>query len=49
MTGGLVLGGDGDDTLDAADGAPDRLACGAGVDTILADPIDSLSLCEQPG
>jgi hypothetical protein len=37
-----------DDTLDARDGYPDRVFCGAGTDTALLDPLDTVaSTCEN--
>ena len=38
--------GAGDDTIRARDGRRDRVRCGAGTDSVAADPIDLLSGCE---
>lgn len=38
----VLAGGGGTDTIDARDGEPDRVICGAG-DTVLADPSDQVS------
>jgi Ca2+-binding RTX toxin-like protein len=40
-------GGNGNDTIMARDGAADRIACGAGVDTVTADPADAVVDCEN--
>ena len=37
----------GDDTIDARDGYADRVGCGAGTDTVLADALDTFSDCEN--
>lgn len=52
LTGGpgtdVLHSGAGNDTIDARDGAPDRIDCGAGADTVLADAIDQLAdSCER--
>jgi hypothetical protein len=38
-----LIGGDGDDTLRAVDGFADRLKCGPGADTAIADQLDEVS------
>jgi RTX calcium-binding nonapeptide repeat (4 copies) len=50
----LISGGAGDDILRSRDGFPDRIACGEGFDTVVADPegIDTIEpldllLCDQ--
>jgi len=43
-----IDGGAGDDTVRAADGLPDRIACGAGRDRVLADTTDDVAAdCEE--
>jgi Ca2+-binding RTX toxin-like protein len=42
----LLAGAEGADAIDAADGARDRVACGAGLDLALADPFDVVGECE---
>jgi Ca2+-binding RTX toxin-like protein len=37
-----LVGSEGDDRFDARDGFPDRVDCGPGRDTVLADPMDQL-------
>lgn len=54
LTGGpgadVLSSGAGDDTVDARDGQPDRVDCGEGTDTVLADDIDQVAdSCERPG
>jgi Ca2+-binding RTX toxin-like protein len=48
VTGGsgydYIIGGAGDDRLDGADGEADRFDCGAGTDSVLRDPVDSVAL-----
>ncbi len=39
----VLAGGEGDDRISAVDGAVDRIACGPGRDTVLADPGDDLA------
>ncbi len=50
ITGGAgedrIEGSEGDDTIDARDGRFDSIDCGAGTDTLLADPGDSAANCE---
>lgn len=50
LTGGkgadVLDGGAGDDTIDSKDGEADVVKCGAGIDTVSADSVDSLSDCE---
>lgn len=50
VTGGggadLLSGGDGDDTISARDGVADRIDCGAGTDSVVADAVDVLAGCE---
>lgn len=41
-----VEGNEGDDTIDSRDGAYDSIDCGAGTDTLLADPGDGQTGCE---
>ena len=41
-----VEGNEGDDTIDTRDGRFDSIDCGAGNDTLFADPGDSASNCE---
>jgi Ca2+-binding RTX toxin-like protein len=44
----FITGGPLDDTIDARDGYPDRVYCGAGTDTALVDPLDTVSQsCEN--
>lgn len=44
----VIRSGGGDDTIDARDGEPDRVDCGKGADTVLADAIDQLAdSCER--
>jgi hypothetical protein len=38
---------EGDDTIDARDGYADRVSCGEGTDTVLADAFDTFSDCEN--
>jgi|GEM_PF-3104366 len=38
-----LLGGPHDDSIDAVDGGPDRVVCGAGTDTVLADEADDVA------
>jgi hypothetical protein len=52
ITGGAgsdhLLGGPGDDAIDARDGYADRVSCGAGTDSVKADQLDQvLSNCER--
>jgi Ca2+-binding RTX toxin-like protein len=42
-----VVAGDGDDTISAEDSTFDRVACGVGTDTVAADSVDALDLCEN--
>jgi uncharacterized repeat protein (TIGR01451 family) len=42
----VIFGGGENDTIFAHDGEPDRVDCGAGRDTVIADPTDSLVDCE---
>jgi Ca2+-binding RTX toxin-like protein len=39
-------GGDGDDVVNARDGVADRIDCGAGTDTVVADAVDVVTGCE---
>jgi hypothetical protein len=43
----LIQGGAGADEIDAANGRPDRISCGAGRDTVRADRADNLTGCEK--
>jgi len=43
----VVDAGNGDDTILARDGAADQILCGAGNDTVIADPTDSVVGCES--
>lgn len=47
ITGGegadVLEGGPADDTINARDGSPDRVICGGGTDTVLADTLDIVS------
>lgn len=51
VTGGagndVLNGGDGDDTVNARDGVSDRVDCGAGTDTVVADASDVVTGCES--
>jgi hypothetical protein len=51
LVGGLgrdrIDGGGGDDQIDAADGRRDRVRCGSGTDSVVADRSDRLSGCER--
>jgi hypothetical protein len=38
----------GNDRIDALDGVGENVACGAGADTVVADPVDDVRDCEQP-
>ena len=42
----VLHGGDGDDTIQARDGVADRIDCGAGTDTVVADAVDTVANCE---
>jgi len=42
-----MAGGAGDDKIDAADGAIDRVDCGPGVDRVRADAFDRVRGCER--
>ena len=42
----ILYGGDGDDTVNARDGVADRLDCGTGTDSAVADAIDVVVNCE---
>jgi hypothetical protein len=42
-----VFGGNGDDRIDAEDGKRDRVDCGHGSDTVIADRKDRLERCER--
>ncbi|GAA2128941.1 hypothetical protein [Nocardioides bigeumensis] len=42
----LLEAGDGDDTVQARDGVADRVDCGAGNDTVVADAVDVVVACE---
>jgi Ca2+-binding RTX toxin-like protein/membrane-associated phospholipid phosphatase len=42
-----VLGGSGNDTIDARNGHRDTINCGAGRDTVRADPTDRVRSCER--
>lgn len=44
--GNTLLGGDGDDALVSLDGAKDKLDCGPGNDSAIADPKDKVKNCE---
>jgi hypothetical protein len=50
VTGGggvdILSGGDGNDTINARDGLADVITCGEGVDTVVADAVDSVVGCE---
>jgi len=37
----------GDDRVNSRDGEPDTIRCGAGTDTVVADPLDTLTDCEN--
>ncbi len=44
----VVDSGDGDDTIDVRDGEADRVICGSGDDTVLADAVDQVAdSCDQ--
>jgi hypothetical protein len=43
----VLRGNGGDDVIDARDGAADRVNCGAGTDTVLADAADRVRRCEH--
>jgi Ca2+-binding RTX toxin-like protein len=51
LTGGAgfdyLTGGPGNDTIDVRDGGVDRVRCGEGTDTVVADPVDVLEACEN--
>jgi Ca2+-binding RTX toxin-like protein len=52
ITGGTgddaISGGGGNDTILARDSSPDTIKCGSGVDTVIADPADSVAAdCEH--
>jgi Ca2+-binding RTX toxin-like protein len=42
-----LRGTSGDDLVNSVDGAPDRIRCGIGNDTAIADPVDRLTDCER--
>jgi hypothetical protein len=42
-----LSGEQGDDIIDARDGGADKVECGPGIDTVLADPQDVVSDCER--
>ena len=43
-----VDAGEGDDTINVPDGSPDKVACGAGADTVRADTVDEVAAdCEN--
>ena len=44
-----IQGGDGNDTIWAANGVPDAISCGAGDDRVTADPADQLAADCEPG
>ena len=50
LTGGpgvdVINGGDGNDTIQARDGVADKVDCGAGTDSVVADAADMLVGCE---
>lgn len=50
VTGGvgtdLLSGGEGDDIIQARDGVADRVDCGAGTDSVVADALDVIVNCE---
>lgn len=50
ITGGLgmdlLYGGDGNDTIQARDGVADRVDCGLGTDSVVADALDVVVNCE---
>src|SRR5689334_11236235 len=41
--------GAGDDTINVSDGVADKVNCGAGNDTVVADTLDELTDCENVG
>ena len=44
----VLIGGPGDDTIDSRDGKPEVVVCGSGVDTVVADEFDEISVsCEH--
>jgi hypothetical protein len=46
----VITGGAGDDDISAADGVADQISCGAGTDTVSADPTDTFPVdndCEE--
>jgi hypothetical protein len=51
ITGGskadVLLGGEGDDTINAQDGVADQVDCGPGSDTASVDSFDAVANCEQ--
>lgn len=42
----VLHGGDDNDTINARDGVADRIDCGAGTDSVVADAVDVLANCE---
>ncbi len=42
----ILHGGDGNDTIQARDGVADRVDCGLGTDSVVADAVDVLANCE---
>jgi hypothetical protein len=44
-----LSGGFGDDALTSRDGVAEPVDCGAGTDSVLADPVDVLTACESDG
>jgi Ca2+-binding RTX toxin-like protein len=45
-TGSTLSGGDGDDSIYAANGVPDTVDCGSGVDMAVGDEVDTFIDCE---
>ena len=45
--GDQLVAGDGDDLVNARDGVADRVDCGAGADTVVADAVDVVAGCES--
>ncbi len=43
----LIAGGTGRDSIRSADKSPDRVDCGSGRDSVVADKLDRLSRCER--
>src|SRR5947209_4758142 len=45
--GDIVIGFSGNDTINTADGKPDSVACGFGIDRLVADRVDQIKACEK--